>query len=215
MGFVYEAADPSATGLDPSDWRRLEAEADRAAVELPQVGFCAALDRAPAPPPAIATGRVVVLGIGGSALGARAVHEACGAPRPLTTVDNIDPAALEAAWADGADATWVVVSKSGTTTETLAQWAVVRERLRTAGPAKAHVVTGAGGPLRELALADGLPIHEIPADVGGRFSVFTPAATVEVANTASSRPAVIRFSRTSFQAGNCPLWCAPTANLSR
>ena len=182
MGLVSEAADLAATGLPAPDLRRLEGEADRAAAGLPQAGFCTALDRAPPPPPLAAdAGRVVVLGIGGSALGARAVHEACGAPRPLTTVDNIDPAALEAAWADGARATWVIVSKSGTTTETLAQWAVVRERLRATGAAPVHVVTGAEGPLRELALADGLPVHEIPAGVGGRFSVFTPAATVPLA----------------------------------
>jgi glucose-6-phosphate isomerase len=182
MGFVCEAADLAATGLEAADLRRLEREADRAAADLPQVGFGAALDRAPAPPAPAADGeRVVVLGIGGSALGARAVHEACGGGRPLTTVDNIDPAVLEAAWAGGAPATWVVVSKSGTTTETLAQWAVVRERLRDAGPAAVHVVTGADGPLRELAVADGHPIHEIPTDVGGRFSVFTPAATVPLA----------------------------------
>jgi glucose-6-phosphate isomerase len=182
MGFVCETADLAATELEAAELARLEREADRVAGDLPQEGFCAALDRAPALPPAAAQAdRVVVLGIGGSALGARAVHEACGAPRPLTTVDNIDPAALEAAWAGGAPAIWVVVSKSGTTTETLAQWAVVRERLRNAGPAAVHVVTGATGPLRELALADGHPIHEIPAEVGGRFSVFTPAATVPLA----------------------------------
>lgn len=181
MGFVYEAADPAAARLDAAEGRRLAQAADREAADLPQAGFGLALDRAPAPPPAAGTDRVVVLGIGGSALGARAVHEACGSGRSLTTVDNIDPEALEAAWAGGAPATWVVVSKSGTTTETLAQWAVVRERLRNTGPAAVHVVTGTAGPLRELALADGWPIHEIPADVGGRFSVFTPAATVPLA----------------------------------
>ncbi|MHC4974120.1 MAG: glucose-6-phosphate isomerase [Planctomycetota bacterium] len=181
MGFVCETADLAATGLEAAELARLEREADRAAADLPEAGFCAALNRAPAPPPAADTDRVVVLGIGGSALGARAVHEACGSGRVLAAVDNIDPAALEAAWAGGAPATWVVVSKSGTTTETLAQWAVVRERLRDAGPAAVHVVTGADGPLRELAVADGHPIHEIPAEVGGRFSVFTPAATVPLA----------------------------------
>jgi len=184
MGFVCEAADLAATGLDIAELQRLEGAADRAAADLPQLGFLEALDGAPTlPAPAAGGDRVVVLGIGGSALGARAVHEACGGTAPLTVVDNIDPAALEAAWAGGTRAThWVVVSKSGETTETLAQWAVVRERLRTSGPpSQVHVVTGADGPLRELAREDGLPIYEIPPEVGGRFSVFTPAATVPLA----------------------------------
>ena len=47
-----------------------------------------------------------------------------------------------------------------------------------------------------------------------RAGKFTPAATVEVANTASRSPSVIKFSSTSFQAGNCPLWWEPTADFS-
>ncbi|MHC4549515.1 MAG: glucose-6-phosphate isomerase [Planctomycetota bacterium] len=185
MGLVLETADLAGTGLEERDLRAWQEAAGRAAAALPRVGFSAALDRAPAPLAAAAGARVVVLGIGGSALGARAVHEACGGTgKPLVVVDNVDPELLEATWAAGApeETAWVVVSKSGGTTETLAQWAVVRERLRAAGRAgEVHVVTGADGPLRAQAAADGLPVHEIPEDVGGRFSIFTPAGTVPLA----------------------------------
>jgi len=186
MGIRYEAARIEGTGIDAGDLRALLADADRSAPALPSEAFAAALDRAPSPPPRARADRVVVLGIGGSALGARAVHEARSSPSalPLLVVDNGDPALLERAWRGGdpARTAWVVVSKSGTTTETLAQCGVVRERLARAGAWGAtHVVTGASGPLRDLARRDGLPLHDVPEEVGGRFSVFTAAATVPLA----------------------------------
>jgi len=181
MGFLLETADLRGTNLDLDRLARLREQADAAAPTLAEAAFCAALDRGSPLPDAVDADRVVVLGIGGSALGARAVHAACGAPTPLEVVDNVDPEALEAAWAGGdpARTAWVVVSKSGGTVETLAQCAVVRGRL--AGRGSVHVVTGASGPLRALALAEDLPVYDVPEEVGGRFSVFTPAATVPLA----------------------------------
>ncbi|MEE8107427.1 MAG: glucose-6-phosphate isomerase, partial [Planctomycetota bacterium] len=99
-------------------------------------------------------------------------------------VDNIDPDAFEAAWAGGNPATthWVAISKSGGTTETLAQLSVVRERARLAGfTPRITLVTGASGALRELADTEELPVFDVPEQVGGRFSVFTSAATVPLA----------------------------------
>jgi glucose-6-phosphate isomerase len=182
MGFIYEAAALGGTGLAPEQVEALRKRADEAAGGLADIGFVKDLSRGYELPAATDADRVVVLGIGGSALGARAVHAVCEARTPIVVVDNIDPEALEAAWAGGdpARTAWVVVSKSGGTTETLTQLSVVRERLGRTGGA-IHVVTGARGPLRELADAEGLPAYPVPEDVGGRFSVFTPAATVPLA----------------------------------
>ncbi|MDH3592979.1 MAG: glucose-6-phosphate isomerase, partial [Planctomycetota bacterium] len=59
---------------------------------------------------------------------------------------------------------------------------VVKARLTALGAwSNAVIVTGPDGPLRELARADGLPAYDVPVPVGGRFSVFTPAATVPLA----------------------------------
>lgn len=182
MGFLLE------TSANGGDVASLAGRADAAARALPGTGFCRDLDakKAALPAPPAGCDRVVVLGIGGSALGARTVHEACGAGRakPLVVVDNVDPRALEAAWRGGdpARTAWVAVSKSGTTTETLAQFAIVRERLRAAGKtAPLCVVTGGKGPLLELARKERLPVYDVPEEVGGRYSVFTPAATVPLA----------------------------------
>lgn len=130
---------------------------------------------------------VVVLGIGGSALGAVALRTALGAtgtgPR-LHVLDNVDPATIaQVLLAVVPDRTlWCVISKSGTTVETLAQYALVRAWIERAGvpPARhlAIVTDPMAGPLRAIAQRDGIPAFEVPPNVGGRFSVFTPVGTL-------------------------------------
>ncbi len=137
---------------------------------------------------------LVVLGIGGSALGTRALHQALCHPqynlfpmarrqhRPaLWVADNIDPDYFFGLL-DGLElrrTAFNVISKSGSTAETMAQfiWAYrllqnrvgddkARERLIvTTDPEK--------GPLRRLARQEGLPTLSIPPNVGGRFSVLS------------------------------------------
>ncbi len=133
---------------------------------------------------------VVVLGIGGSALGAIAMRSALSrsgdSPR-LHVVDNIDPVTIS----DLLNrlvlnrTLWCVMSKSGTTVETLCQYAVVRERLIAAQltPA-AHLVfvtDPIAGSLRAIAVRDGIPVFDLPANVGGRFSVLTPIGMLPAA----------------------------------
>jgi glucose-6-phosphate isomerase len=186
MGFLFEIAELGPSGLPEANLGALSERAEAAAPQLLAAGFNSALERPPELPARTPMDRVVVLGIGGSALGARTVHESCRTERvrSIEVVDNIDPEALESAWGadDPARAAWVVVSKSGATTEILAQWKIVRQRLGALDATDhIHVVTGTVGPLREQAERDGFPIYEIPEEVGGRYSVFTPAATVPLA----------------------------------
>ena len=143
---------------------------------------------------------VVVLGIGGSALGPIALRTALrppgwnalpaeergGQPR-LHVLDNVDPRTI-AALLDGLAlprALFVVTSKSGGTAETMAQFLVVAGRLRDAGlPAAEHVVFVTDpekGALRTLARAEGIPALDIPPNVGGRFSVLTPVGLLPAA----------------------------------
>jgi glucose-6-phosphate isomerase len=82
-------------------------------------------------------------------------------------------------------ACFVVISKSGTTLETVAQYAVVRARLEAASlPVRAHLVFVTDpeqGALRQLARAEEIPAFAVPENVGGRYSVFTPVGTVPAA----------------------------------
>jgi glucose-6-phosphate isomerase len=135
---------------------------------------------------------VLVLGIGGSSLGARAIYHALSGPpelaqpspgrRRLHFPDNSDPwqlaALLERLPPERTLA--IVTSKSGGTVETAAQYLAVRAWLdRAVGgdAARRHLVLITDpdqGPLRELARADDLMAFDIPPNVGGRFSVLTP-----------------------------------------
>jgi glucose-6-phosphate isomerase len=143
---------------------------------------------------------LVVLGIGGSALGLIAVQRALnpaeynllprarrGGPR-LFVCDNIDPDAFDRVLAEcpPEQTLYNVITKSGTTAETLAQLAVVWSRLeeRLGAAARDHVVATTSartGLLRAFATAHRLRSFVIPEGVGGRFSVLSPVGTFAAA----------------------------------
>ena len=74
MGFLFETADLGPSGLPEASLDALREQAGEAAPGLLTAGFNLALDRQVALPGPTPLDRVVVLGIGGSALGARTVH---------------------------------------------------------------------------------------------------------------------------------------------
>lgn len=137
----------------------------------------------------------VVLGIGGSALGARALHQALCHPqyniftlarrhhRPaLWILDNIDPDYFYG-MLDGLDlrrTAFNVISKSGSTAETLAQFLFVYHLLigrmgRERASARFVITTDPEkGPLRRLVSREGFASLNVPPNVGGRFSVLSP-----------------------------------------
>ena len=134
----------------------------------------------------------VHVGIGGSALGPIALHRALNHPYynslpnrsgpRIHFAENTDPATL-AAILDVANLsnTWVnVVTKSGSTAETVANFLVVRSALVEALGEDGYVervvfTTDPGkGHLTQIADREGTRTLPIPPDVGGRFSVFTP-----------------------------------------
>ncbi|MFB6161572.1 MAG: glucose-6-phosphate isomerase [Haloferacaceae archaeon] len=142
-----------------------------------------------------ATGRfddpaaVLVVGIGGSALGAATLAAAAPADEdapPVYVLDNVDPAHVRRTLADlPLDRTVVnVVSKSGTTAETLANFLVVREAMARAGvdwTERTLVTTGEAGNLRRLADRHDLPTLRVPDGVPGRFSALSPVGMAPAA----------------------------------
>jgi glucose-6-phosphate isomerase len=117
----------------------------------------------------------LVLGIGGSYLGAASVVQALGhSDFPLTWVSNIDPAAIrqaKALLAARKHAT-LIVSKSGNTTETLAALYHLSPELDPKG--FLAITDPQSGELRQLSQQQGWASMEVPPNVGGRFSVLTP-----------------------------------------
>jgi glucose-6-phosphate isomerase len=135
---------------------------------------------------------LVVLGIGGSALGARALVSALRADAlglRVVVADAIDPEAFGALLAgiDLSRTLFDVVSKSGETAETMAQFLIVRDRLlRELGAVdyKQHLIVttdARDGALRQIVNDEGFRSLPIPAGVGGRFSVLSPVGLLPAA----------------------------------
>ena len=141
---------------------------------------------------------LVVIGIGGSYLGARAVIEALS-----NSFHAYDPAAMQVIFAGHnisedyyheleeflADKEFgiCVISKSGTTTEPAIAFRLLRELLeRKVGREEAcrrivAITDASKGALRTLADQEGYKTFVIPDNVGGRFSVLTPVGLLPIA----------------------------------
>lgn len=141
----------------------------------------------------------VVIGIGGSYLGARAVIEALShsfLPQFKTQHHEIlfagqnlceDYMADLLEILDGRDYSIIVISKSGTTTEPAIAFRILKEHLeRRVGKASAAgriiaITDGSKGALRSLSVANGYETFVIPDNIGGRYSVLTPVGLLPIA----------------------------------
>jgi glucose-6-phosphate isomerase len=135
---------------------------------------------------------LLILGIGGSALGPAALHSALGRPnsgRRLVVLDNIDPDFIrdELDLLTPKDTLVNVIAKSGVTAETMASFAVVRQWMIDAvgeSRSREHFVVTTDpekGDLLSIARQEKYPIFAIPPNVGGRFSVLSPVGTLPAA----------------------------------
>lgn len=143
---------------------------------------------------------LLVLGIGGSALGNIAIQAALNDPtynlvpaadRPgprLFVVDNVDPANLSSVLrcCDPKTTLFNVISKSGETAETAAQFMIVRDALQQAVGSRwaDHVVAitdPAKGTMRTICDKAGITTLPVPDGVGGRFSVLSPVGLFSAA----------------------------------
>lgn len=136
---------------------------------------------------------ILVLGIGGSALGGIAVTEALlkpywnllseeqrnGMPR-IFFLDNIDPDTMNGLFnALDLNKTLVnVITKSGDTAETMSQFMIVKDRLeKELGDKYRYNIVATTdsktGILRQISEQEGYKTFVVPDDVGGRFSVFS------------------------------------------
>lgn len=159
----------------------------------------------------------LVLGIGGSSLGARAVCDALLDPVPTSAPtgmrvhfpDNSDPHRFGRLIArlDPARTLVVVVSKSGGTLETAAQMLIAVEWLeRNLGNASARdrivaITDPERGALRAFAAERKLRTLPIPSNVGGRFSVLTAAGLLPVALAGLDVRELVEGARAMMHAG--------------
>ena len=138
---------------------------------------------------------VVVVGIGGSYLGAKAVIEAMTnpfeetKPRVVFAGHNIseDYLAQLQQYLEGKRFGIIVISKSGTTTEPAIatralRWMLERKYGTEGAKSRIYAITDpCKGALRQMATEEGWETFVIPPDVGGRYSVLTPVGLLPLA----------------------------------
>lgn len=135
----------------------------------------------------------IVVGIGGSSLGTRAVLDTAahleieGARTHFA--ENVDPVSARALLklAEQPTTQLVVISKSGTTIETMSLFTILYDAMcrahgQPSADARVVAITDpARGALRALATERGWTTFEVPPNVGGRFSVLTAVGLVPLA----------------------------------
>jgi glucose-6-phosphate isomerase len=143
---------------------------------------------------------VVVVGIGGSYLGTKAVVEALNSSFDWLQSERSNPVLLYAGHNIGEDYLYelrellkgkrfgiINISKSGTTTEPALAFRILKQQLEEAvGKDEARhrivaVTDKSRGALRALAQKEGYRTFVIPDNVGGRYSVLTPAGLLPIA----------------------------------
>lgn len=144
---------------------------------------------------------IVVLGIGGSALGPIALQQAINHPYynelprekrkfpKFYVADNVDPERLVYLFdvIDLDKTLFIVISKSGNTSETMSQFMIIKDMLeKELGKenAKSHIVCitdSEKGNLIKIAKDENYKTFYIPAGVGGRFSQLSPVGLLPAA----------------------------------
>ena len=155
----------------------------------------------------------VVIGIGGSYLGARAVIEALQSEFAAVLLSQ-HPYVIYAghtlsedyyhqllALLDANDYAVAVISKSGTTTEPAVAFRIVKAHLESKyGKAEASqrivaITDARRGALHDIAVQEHYPMYVIPDNVGGRFSVLTPVGLLPIAMAGYDIDALLQGAR--------------------
>ena len=165
---------------------------------------------------------LIVIGIGGSYLGARAAIEFLKSPfynnMKKDTPDiyyvgnNISPTYLNEVLSicEGRDLAVNVISKSGTTTEPALAFRIFKKLLEDKyGKAQAKeriycTTDKARGTLKNLADAEGYESFVIPDDVGGRFSVLTAVGLLPIAAAGCDIEKLMAGARAAQEAYTAP-----------
>lgn len=129
---------------------------------------------------------VIVLGIGGSSLGARAIYEfllpSNDFDKELVFLETIDPLKINHCLkkVDFNDAHFVAISKSGNTIETISILKYI-DSLVEVNQDNCTIVSGLKSALFKFATDKNIKAFDLPEDIGGRFSVFSVVGLLPLA----------------------------------
>ncbi len=129
---------------------------------------------------------IVIIGIGGSSLGTKAVYDflrySKKTDKKLHFCESTDPVLLNSTFnhLDLKDTLFLIISKSGSTIETVSIFKYILTKVELSR-GNFVIISDKGSPLENLAIDKGLPYFEIPQNVGGRFSVLSTVGLVPLA----------------------------------
>ncbi|MBT5935151.1 glucose-6-phosphate isomerase [Sulfurimonas sp.] len=129
---------------------------------------------------------IVVMGIGGSTLGTYAIYKFLKHSKELSKklyfLETTDPIDIQSKIEDIdlSDTLFIVISKSGTTVETISIFKYINSLVKI-DKNNTLIITEFDSKLNAYAKANDMQTFEIPKDIGGRFSVFSAVGLVPLA----------------------------------
>ena len=129
---------------------------------------------------------IVVLGIGGSSLGARAIYEfllpSSNYSKDLLFLETVDPLKINHCLkkVDLKDAQFVIISKSGSTIETISIFKYLNSLVEI-DSSNCTIISEAESELTKFAIDNHIRAFDLAKDIGGRFSVFSVVGLVPLA----------------------------------
>lgn len=123
---------------------------------------------------------VVLVGVGGSSLGVKALYDMLNLQKELIFLDNLDPYSIEqnSTKINHNRSIFIISSKSGTTIETISIYKYILEKFNIKSYENFIFITDPNSPLESYAKEIGAIIFNIPKNVGGRFSVLSAIGLV-------------------------------------
>jgi len=126
---------------------------------------------------------IYIIGIGGSSLGTKAIYKFLRTSRNfkkrLFFLDTIDPLRINYLLSLSSldNSHFVAISKSGNTIEPISIFKLISSKVKIS-PENTTIIAGQNSKLHKYALLKKINYFEIPENVGGRFSVFSPVGLV-------------------------------------
>ena len=134
----------------------------------------------------IASNNIYVIGIGGSSLGTKAIYKFLRTTKKfkkkLFFLDTIDPLRINylLSLSEMMDSHFLIISKSGTTIEPTSILKYLSSKVDIT-KLNSTIIAGKDTPLYLFSQKKEIQFFEIPEDVGGRFSVFSPVGLLPLA----------------------------------
>lgn len=147
--------------------------------------------------------KIVLVGIGGSSVGVRAVYDLLSqkAKREILFLDNLDEALIEQNLnkINFGKTLFIISSKSGTTIETITTFKIIISKFDVKNFANFIFITDKDSALDKFGKENGVKTYHIPKNVGGRFSVLSAVGLVPLGLCGFDTSELLKGAKTCYE----------------